>query len=461
MKRLLSCLIIFALLFTLVACGNTPSNGDATPTPSEDPTETPAMIDLTEGGKYMNYEGAAGNPAHKLQALSGFTSNTITVISNNNHNIESTDFHAFRDVYGLDSQTDLTNDIITKFISQFMANSSPDIVAFTGINPSLINKGYLADWEQYIDFSLGLWEDLRESIEGVRFGGKIYTVSESAARQGLVWFNYALFEEQGVKNPMDHYLEGTWDWNTFRDLAKAMTIDADSDGIPEVWGCGISEPMMFVETTGTMWVSLKDGQITNNILTEGVARGIQMFADIYNDGSNYDGSDKKEAFGQSKIAMMSSGVWYRVAFGELIVKGDVGFVPYPKDPESDIYYIPETFGMLAVPSNAPNPKASAAYAISGRYNYLNKVTNITAKFDGLSPSEQVELYGWTGDMEKWIYDEFTNTSTKTPVLSPATFFDISPWAGDMWFRPLMGEPWSAIAEEIAPAIDDKIAELYE
>jgi len=42
-----------------------------------------------------------------------------------------------------------------------------------------------------------------------------------------------------------------------------------------------------------------------------------------------------------------------------------------------------------------------------------------------------------------------------------TTFNLGQFFGDIWFRPLLGEPWSAIAEELYPKINEEIASLLE
>lgn len=454
------------LLLSFAACGNTNSGNedDATPTPSTDATPAPGE-DVTEGGKYMNYDYPYEQ--YKLPYYGDFKSKNITIISNSNFKYDSTKEDAVYDVYGLTYETKVTTveEYATSFISMYMANESPDICKF-GMPIAMINKGYFAPLEEIIDFDLAIWTDIKSNIETLWFKDHIYTIANYPARwDNTVYYNKALFEEYGVQDPMELYEQGKWDWNAFRDVAMALTIDSDSDGIPEIYGASFDSGM-FVYTTGMDYLTLnRDGTVTNNIQSDNIARAINFVTQLRNeDGCHYDGNDGGEAFGQGKVAMLSAGVWLRVKFPELLKTGNVGLVPWPKDPVADKYYVSDSMRSDNIPTNAPNPNASAAYICATRYNRI--MTGIEqkeawAEYKQLPIADQIEKYQYLAWMDEFIFTELYSDKF-TPVNEVASMFSFAnKWSGDLWFRPLIGEPWATIAAEIAPAIDAHIEDMME
>lgn len=465
-KRILALLLILSLVFVFVACDKGEKTGENTPTkaPSEEtPTETQ---DPDSDGKYMDYQGAGGIIDYRLPFYQ-FTSNKVVLLSSaDTVSSDASKFNALRDVYDIQLEITQTTvfEIMTKYVAMYMADESPDLARF-GLPTSLISKEYVAPWEKYINFDMGIWKDIKDSVDNLWFKGHIYTIFNTPARwDNVVWYNKDLFAEAGVKTPTEYYEEGNWTWDTFRECALNMHTDSDSDGIPEIWGCAI-EPVMFIYTTGYDFISLeKGGTVKNNILSEEIARGINYYTDmVTKDACVYDGSDGGTAFGQGKIAMMSANCWVRTFFPELLKAEKVAIVPYPKDPNADRYYLGEGFMAWNLSTKAINPEGAAAFVCSQRYHQLMSENDAEqrAEAEAMTLSEQIDINGWSLEMDDFVRNEISSDKF-TPVLVVAEAFDFpTQFNGDVWFRPQMGEPWATIAEEIAPKIDQLIAERME
>ncbi|MBE6871889.1 MAG: extracellular solute-binding protein [Ruminococcaceae bacterium] len=463
--KVIALLLALVMLVAMTACGNNAQgNDDTTPTPATDATPTPG-IDLTEGGKYMDYEGAGGIDDYRLQAFD-FKSNEITLLSAADGVGDPAKFDALRDVYNIKCELVTTTvfDISTRYIAMYMGDEAPDVARF-GLPISMINKGYFSGWEEYINFDLGLWKDIKSSVDNLWFRGHIYTIFNTPARwDNVCWYNKDLFEEAGVKTPTEYYEEGNWTWDTFRECALAMHTDSDGDGIPEIWGCDV-EPIMFIWTTGLDYISMnKDGTFTNNIMSDEIARGITFYTEMVNsDGVVYDGSDTGAMFGAGKIALMSANCWIRTFFPDLLKQDSVAIVPYPKDPKADKYYLGEGFMAYNLSAKASNPEGAAAFVCAQRYHQLMLEHDAEAKAEreALSISEQVDTYGWPNYMDDFVFGEMRSDKF-TPVLDVSGAFDFNTnFSAALWFRPLMGEPWATIASEIDPMIDELMADLLE
>ena len=271
----------------------------------------------------------------------------------------------------------------------------------------------------------------------------------------MVWYNKEIFEENGLKTPKEYYTEGNWTWDTYRELALANTVDSNSDGKPEIWGCAIDMPSMFVFTTGHDIVTLANGKIVNDVRNADVARAVQFYTDLYiKDKCAYDGTDSRDMFAAGQIAMLTGGMWYRSSWVDMLKRNAIDYAPFPKDPQADKYYLMEEFGNYYIGNTAKNPEGAAAYLTSERYHTLDK----TGREEGIL--KDFDTTGWTLELDDWLWNEFYKDDKKG-VLSTYIMFEINNFWGDIWFRPKNGEPWSAVSEEISPKIDDTIARILE
>ncbi len=463
LRSILALVLALVMAFTFIACGNNQSgDDDATPTPSAEPTGTDE-IDYSEGGKYLNLPGATGGMEYRLPKFE-FTSKEVVVMASSEIIRKDFDtFDPFYDAYELQYKTTIASatDCITKFIALYMADDSPDVCLFN-YETNLVNKGYLSNWLDYIDTELDLWADIRTSIEESLFKGGLYGMAVSPSRGNyMIFYNKEIFEELGVKTPDEYLEEGNWNWDTFTELVPQLTVDNDADGIPEIYGLSVDNPEFLAFTTGEEFVIVDGDNVINNMRSENVARGINKFVDIVNmDGVSYAG-DNRTPFGQGSIAMMQAPVWYRISCHDLIKRDALGLVPTPRDPQADKYYIEETFGGMSLPSNAKNPWGAAAYVTSQKFMKIANANDPEkrAELEALTIEEQIEKTGWTVALEdklNTIYGE-----EYYPVHVWAATFRISTLLGEMYFRPLTGEPWATVVEEVYPAYQAIIEEALE
>ncbi len=464
-KRLIALLAAVAMLFTFVACQQGGQGGsDATPTPAQggdDATPTEG-VDYTEGGKWLNIPGANDNMDWRLPAMKFKTTEVVFL---NHGEIAQPDierFSAFRDGYGL-SHTTVTvgpEDRITKFVSSVMSEEAPDIFVYSFL-PSMVNKGYVQPWDDYMDMSIGLWDKYRESAETLKYNGHYYSVGAQQARwDSAVFYNVSIFEELSLKSPKEYYDEGNWTWTTMRELAKQATVDADGDGTPEIYGFAADTGSCFVYSTGTAFVTFDSAAelgASNNMRSDGVARAMQFYTDlIVNDGVTLWGSDLRNEFAAGQIAMYHpDAAWYCFGWVDMMKAGTVALVPFPKDPNADAYYIKEVYGDYMMGANCKNPEGAAAYVLSAMYDQLNTNDHIEK-----TNEERFEAGGWSNEIDDMI-QEMCYSEDKVPVQMTWITFELGEYWGDIWFGPHLGEPWSAIAEAVYPKVQDNIVRVME
>lgn len=167
-----------------------------------------------------------------------------------------------------------------------------------------------------------------------------------------------------------------------------------------------------------------------------------------NNNCVYPGTDGRDLFAQSKLAMGAFPLWYRTFFKDLLADEAVAFVPNPKDPDSDAYYIQEQFGGYYIPTGAKTPEGAAAWLCCQRFSRL----------DTKKQQEDFEAVknecNWTRECQDML--DSMQTDAYKPVQSTWVTFGINAFWGDIFSRPKQGEPWATIAEELSPKIDANI-----
>lgn len=459
-KALSILLAALMIALSLASCNNEPAgNEDATPTPSSEATPTPGE-DVTEGGKYLDFRHESVDPKIKLPAYQ-LESNKVTFLMSFEYTApDPLKFDAPRDAYGIEIEPIRTgvDDYNTKFFSLVMSDEAPDI-SHLGNDLAIISKGYLQPWDSYIDTTTALWEGVAANFESQRFNGGSHTLNIQPNRTEGVWYNKAIFSEYGLETPRELLEKGEWTWDTFRELAVKLTVDDDADGVPEIYGAAITNGLYLLNSTGVELISLVDGKISNNVRSADVARAIEFYSQLMiEDSVLYDG-DAKSFFATGGIAMMWGGLWFRVAFPDLIKAGNVDFIPFPKDPNADAYYMYDSFSFYSLSASAAHPNAAAAYVSGLRYNTFVVDEEAVAEKEALSIDEQIEKYGWTNEMDAQYMEDFYYSDLFTPCESMYNQFQLGQFLGTLFVRPLQGEPWSSIAEELYPQCESLISNI--
>ena len=366
----------------------------------------------------------------------------------------------FEEHYGGEVERIVVSDseVFNRFMIMVMSDERIDVFE-NYMKPVLVTQGYLKSLDDYIDFSIPLWQDVKEINDLMQDKeGKHYTAVTSVQRTMSLWYNKEIFEENGEPTPDTYLADGTWDWNKMREIALNLTIDVDSDGTNEVTGLCIDEVDGLLYSCGKHMVSFNgDGTATNNILSPEVARAVNFFVKLDTvDKVLYQQGDGRTAFQQGKVAMITGGVWYRMLWPDMLGNDTAMFVPFPKDPDADKYYIQQGTAGYMIPSTAGNVAAACAFISSKRFE-ADSLKYSSAYQEYLDFMK--EEYNWEQKHEDMFRNEL-NGPDKVGVPISYISFGVTDFYGDVFARPSRGEPWATIANEIAPKIDEKIALAY-
>jgi ABC-type glycerol-3-phosphate transport system substrate-binding protein len=279
--------------------------------------------------------------------------------------------------------------------------------------------------DQFMDMSNPLWN--QSVTQSFTFGGKPYAVGATVAPI-VIYYNKTMFDDNGVKTPSEYYAEGKWTWDTFREVAKELTQDTDSDGKNDQFGFGWWDAgyALFVGSNGKTLLSYNDdGSITSNYNSENVKQAMQfaqdaLLKDKYIE-STKEGDYFNAEFKNGKLAMTAE---YGLG-GFNVFKSDyqIDFVPVPAGPQGNQGQGPGGLGGWVIPTVSKNPQGGAAFIQMMSENELKVATDTNVKLFGQEKVDQINelsskiLFAPIGVEKYWDANAAALTGIKdgTPV----------------------------------------------
>ncbi len=234
------------------------------------------------------------------------------------------------------------------------SDESPDLVDYAQNSfPLLMSKNMYSPLDEYMDLTAPQWEGLEDYINKYRWNGKNYYYPWAYnANPYFLIYNRGIFEQLGLDDPKELYDDGDWTWDTFKDCVKSFIESDPNGGRTGLYGMvGTS----FIDSTGTPFISIgDDGKLVSNVVNPDVERAAMFMQDLKKEGlaqfpeGFIDVSE--DPIVQGTAAFQSMGEWIITNYSKKMTKDeslDIFFVPYPRDPNADEYYVGmTTFGYL-------------------------------------------------------------------------------------------------------------------
>lgn len=111
---------------------------------------------------------------------------------------------------------------------QLAAGTPPDTAWINAsVGPQYVKSGRLVDLTPYIPADYDL-EDFGPALDPWSFEGKLYALPFTNA-SNLLYFNSDLFEQAGLKTPVELQTEGNWTWETLKETAKQLVDSGAAD----------------------------------------------------------------------------------------------------------------------------------------------------------------------------------------------------------------------------------------
>ena len=373
-KKIFAGLMALSMMAGLTACGNNDGSSDAT---SEETTTTTTAKTVAVNTEELKEDEAAAleDTMSQLQDVE-LENKTIKWLAHydlnpsSNGASKSVGLEMFEKKYGGEIQYYPTtwenrfNDLSTYVLGGEGIDFFPgdDTANF----PKGIVSGMFQPVDDYIDMNSAIWQNTKDAMELLNFGGKHYEFITTVTAEAVVIYNKATIEANGLEDPWDLYEAGEWNWDTFKQMLLDF-VDEDSDqwGLDGFW----AEKALFL-SAGVPSVQSVDGNLVCNINDATVEKAMNYQYDLYTNGlvfprEQFAWSEQPSFMGEGRQLFYICGAWTVQAAPETwstsIDPEDLGLAPVPSPADSDPWQ-GATLGGYALCKGAQNPAGVALFA---------------------------------------------------------------------------------------------------
>ncbi|MDE6599743.1 MAG: extracellular solute-binding protein, partial [Oscillospiraceae bacterium] len=287
---------------------------------------------------------------------------------------------------------------------------------------------------------------------------KHYLVCTTTDSKCIMIYNKNTIEANGLEDPAELLAEGNWTWDTFRNMCLEYCDRENDQFAYDSWYFETN----FLLTTGVAPISSENGVIKSNLLTPEIERAENFMYDLKKDDlplpkAEFEWTEQPQRISEGKTLFYPIGTWslWEADLSHYGQPGEIMFVPMPKDPQADKYYLPASMDAYVLCKNASNPEGAGAFM---------KCKLISAKNDdalAIEEKQYREDYGWTDEMiDMWhTVRELTDAN---PVINIHTGLtkDIADIVDDgIKQASFSGTDWATTRDTISGATQTIIDEL--
>ena len=403
-KKIFAGLMALSMMAGLTACGNNDGSSDAT---SEETTTTTTAKTVAVNTEELKEDEAAAleDTMSQLQDVE-LENKTIKWLAHydlnpsSNGASKSVGLEMFEKKYGGEIQYYPTtwenrfNDLSTYVLGGEGIDFFPgdDTANF----PKGIVSGMFQPVDDYIDMNSAIWQNTKDAMELLNFGGKHYEFITTVTAEAVVIYNKATIEANGLDDPWDLYEAGEWNWDTFKQMLLDF-VDEDSDqwGLDGFW----AEKALFL-SAGVPSVQSVDGNLVCNINDATVEKAMNYQYDLYTNGlvfprEQFAWAEQPSFMGEGRQLFYICGAWTVQAAPETwstaIDPEDLGLAPVPSPADSDPWQ-GATLGGYALCKGAQNPAGVALFAECQIFG-SNDESAVA-----ISDRKAMDDYGWSQEL---------------------------------------------------------------
>ena len=263
--------------------------------------------------------------------------------------------------------------------------------------------------DDYIDFNDRWWSDKKAMTDKFVYGDGHYVGAVGVEIDVLMIYNKAVVAENGLEDPASLLAKGEWDWNTCMDMMRRFCDQGDGYYATDGWWVTSG----FSGTTGVPYIGLEDGKVVNNLRNSLLESAQELLLTLNKEEMDYPLNEMNWTanaanVGLGKTLFYPCGMWalYEIE-SQYGLKNyadevkDIGFVPMPKCPYVDEYYVPARVTGYMLVSGAPNPEGVACYL------YCEAAVVGSEEAEQITHDQYINEYGWTEEMwemRNTIYD---------------------------------------------------------
>lgn len=395
-KKLTAGILALSLTASLTACGGSSDSGSATTgdTTTADVTTT-AATEWT--GDDIEVDALDETPDVDI---SGKTLKWLGIYDLNPTNDSperSPELALFEDTYGakIEYMPTTSDKRFDDLATSILGGTSPDIFAYEWRTfPYDISKGQYQAIDSLVNWDDPKWADVKDTADSFIWKGEHYIapLGYSFNDTQVLMYNKTTMADNGFEDPYELYLNGEWDWNTFVDMMKTYVESNDSGS--ERYGIGGWWANAFVYTSGETMVTYDGTKFGNNLRSQKIERAQGVLEDIFKNNLIKRGwIGGESAFVDDSILFYSMGTWAYNAAAKSCPDDVIQIVPFPKDPDSDKYYVSnKVFAYMWVKGSENADCVKAWFDCNRTVNYDEKYVEAT-KEKFLKNND-----GWTSEM---------------------------------------------------------------
>ena len=345
---------------------------------------------------------------------------------------------------------DLSNKIVGGDGIDFVAGG--DLDAF----PKGVPNGMFQSVDDYIDYDSTLWSGVKKINDYFELNGKHYLIATAATAGPVVYYNRQTIENNGLDDPAELLEKNEWNWDTFKqELTDYCDPDSEQYGLD---GWFNEQPLML--TSGVPSVELKDGKLVHNLYDKNLERVMSFMGELNSNGLVLDKSlfgwnTHIEFIGTGSELFYISGLYEIESSPDIWTKTfgnpeDVMFVPLPKDPEADKYYLPGGLDAFLLCKNAQNPEGVA------KFMECILAANTDERTIELGVQKHKDDFGWTDEMIE-MRQKIADMTAENPVYDihagcPTDMYNMLD-SGETGIRAAFyGNDWPTVREQLAGAV---------
>lgn len=274
------------------------------------------------------------------------------------------------------------NGLVMNYLS---GKTDYDAMIMRGYNvvPGYAASGVLLNMSDYFDFAEdGTWMDPLVADVGVWRGDR-YGLPTGPKETGYaIWYNKQYLREANLPDLWEYVKNGTWNFETFREVAKKLT--KVENGQTTRYGFYCEDPMSsFIMANGGTFIDISGDNARLGIDSDECLAAMQYVVDLQNVDKSLPSSADIEKLGNPNVldmfcngtvAMTAYGVWAGPLFQNSgIDPEDLGWIYYPKGESAEDYVVPGATPKenMVIPSLVENPEEVVA-ALADAMGYWGK-----------------------------------------------------------------------------------------
>lgn len=298
----------------------------------------------------------------------------------------------------------------TKLSTMVSADESPDMFSAGDMDvfPKGVLSGYFQPLDPYIDFDSELWKPMSAVNDQFCANGKHYVGAINVESDCVMFYNKKTIINNGLDDPVELLEQGKWDWDALWKMMTQFCNREEQKFATDGWWFEGAISL----TTGKPYIGMENGKIVHN-LDDPMIEKVQSYMlkmkenDLPFPKSEFGWKIIPSNIKDGKTLFYPVGVYALYPYNNIIQDfgdmEDVMFVPMPKCPDADNYYLPARVSGFSLIKGAKNPEGVAAYLnceMASRDSEIAKEIGKRQAFDE---------YGWT--QEQWDMLEKVNDMT--------------------------------------------------